>query len=315
MTLATAVDSYISAKRSRGAIYEREGPILLSFVRATGDIPVGEVSYEQARAFYSGSGPATRWQVHKHSTLRTFFKHLVGRGHLSASPLPDPPPRIRSTFKPYIYSREEIQHLLDATAILRDRRCPRRPETFRTLLLLLYGTGLRPGEARRLRLCDADLDDRILTVWNTKFFKSRLVPFGASLRDVLRAYREIRLALPLPSGDRSAFFATAGGKTLSADSLSSGFARMRKRAGIRNPQNRLQPRLQDVRHTFATGRLLHWYREGADVQARLPWLATYLGHADLSGTQAYLTMTPDLLAEASLRFQRFAESLAQGDAS
>ena len=122
------------------------------------------------------------------------------------------------------------------------------------------------------------------------------------------------MALPLPSGEHSAFFATAGGKALSDASLSSGFARLRKRAGIHNPQNRLQPRLRDVRHTFATGRLLHWYREGADVQARLPWLATCLGHADLSGTQAYLTMTPDLLAEASLRFQRFAEPMAQGDA-
>ena len=143
---------------------------------------------------------------------------------------------------------------------------------------------------------------------------SRLVPIGRDLTAALRSHRETRMALPLPSGDRSAFLASARGGTLSADSVSRLFARVRDHAGIRHPsQGRWQPRLHDLRHRFATERLTSWYRQGRDVQRLLPVLSTYLGHASIAGTQAYLTMTPELLAEAALRFQRFAEADAPGD--
>ena len=89
--------------------------------------------------------------------------------------------------------------------------------------------------------------------------------------------------------------------------LESVFAQLRKEAGLQSPQGaRWQPRLHDLRHTFAVNRLIAWYREGADVQSCLPFLSTYLGHANISGTQAYLTMTPELLTEASKRFARYA---------
>ena len=313
MTRAEAVASYISVKLSSGAVYEKVAPILRSFAHFAGDIPVGEVSSGAVRSFWRGSGPPTRWQENKRSALQGLFQHLLARGHLSASPLSAAAPRLRPDFQPRIYSREELRRLLDATEILQHDRLPLRPQAFRTLLLLLYCTGLRPGEARRLRLCDIDLDELVVSVWDSKFFKSRLVPFGTSLSTVLRTYREARLHLPLPSDDRSAFLASARGGALSGPTLSRTFARLRERAGIRNPpQARWQPRLHDLRHTFAVRRLLAWYREGTDVQARLPWLATYLGHANLSGTQHYLTMTPELLAEASLRFQRYAEPGPQG---
>ena len=133
------------------------------------------------------------------------------------------------------------------------------------------------------------------------------MPFGLSLRDALQTFRLARQALPLPCGDRSAFFPTPGGGALPYSTLSNTFARLRERSGLRNPaESRCQPRLHDLRHSFALRRLVAWYREGADVQERLPWLATYLGHTDPSGTQHYLTMTPELLAEALHRFERYA---------
>ena len=174
----------------------------------------------------------------------------------------------------------------------------------RMILLVLYG---RPGEALRLRCCDVDQNERVLTIWDTKFFKSRLAPIGGALSEALEIYRKQRQSLPMHVGVRSTFFATASGKAISLGSLERVFAQLREHAGIRRPStDRWQPRLHDMRHSFAVHRLIAWYREGVDVQARLPLLATYLGHQNLSGTQTYLTMTPELLAEASLRFERYA---------
>ena len=245
--------------------------------------------------------------------LRGFFSYLITRGHLPASPLPHVAPRVPRSFQAYIYSHDELRRLLEATSILETARSPQQPLTFRTLLLVLYGAGLRPGEALRLRRGDVDLGDRILAIWDTKCFKSRLVPIGTDLCRVLHTYWTVRQRLPLPDETRSAFFCTRTGHAISLAKLERVFVRLREHAGIRRPaSDRWQPRLHDMRHAFAVHRVITWYREGADVQACLPLLATYLGHINLSGTQTYLTMTAELLGEASLRFERYA-ALGQED--
>ena len=151
-----------------------------------------------------------------------------------------------------------------------------------------------------------DAATRILAIWDTKFFKSRLVPFGADLCKALDIYRQSRQRLPLPAESRSAFFCTSRGLMISLATLERILVRLREQAGIRRPAtDRWQPRLHDLRGTFAVHRLVSWYRQGADVQACLPLLATYLGHINLSGTQTYLSMTPELLGEAAQRFERY----------
>ena len=307
MRLYEAVDVYLSLKRSLGAVFDAEARILRSFRRALGDIPVDAIDAQATRAFCRGTGPPTRWWERKHGTLRGFFIYLVTRGYLDASPLPEPGPRIPHTFEPHIYSRDEMQRLLDATQTLEDPRSPLQHRTFRTLLLTLYGAGLRPSEGLRLRCRDVDLDDRVLAVWDTKFFKSRLVPVGTALVTALETYHKARLRLPMPAESLSAFFACRTGHAISLCRLEKVFGRLRVHAGVLNPPGaRWHPRLHDMRHSFAVRRLVAWYREGADVQECLPLLATYLGHVNVSGTQHYLTMTPELLSEASKRFQRYA---------
>ena len=192
MNLAEAVDSYLTLKRSLGAVFSAETRILGSFARALSDIPLDEINRDATYAFCRGTGPPTRWWERKHYTLRDFFAYLVTRGHMSASPLPELAPRIPRSFEPYIYSHEELQHLLDSTQILADNRFPLQHNMFRTLLLVLYGAGLRPSEGLRLRCCDVDLDDRVLAIWDTKFFKSRLVPIGTALSIALHRYRNAR---------------------------------------------------------------------------------------------------------------------------
>jgi integrase/recombinase XerD len=306
MTLPDAIESYLALKRSLGAVFAADARILHSLGRALGDVPLDSIRRDACQAFCRGTGPPTRFWERKHYCLRGFFGYLVARGHLPASPLPAAGPRIPRSFQAHIYSPDEMRRLLDVTSVLETDRWPLQPLTFRTILLLLYGAGLRPGEALRLRCCDADLSARILAIWDTKFFKSRLVPIGADLCKTLDTYRTVRQRLPLLADTRSAFFCTNTGLAISLAKLEKVFVRLREHAAIRRPAtDRWQPRLHDMRHSFALRRLIAWYREGADVQACLPLLATYLGHINLSGTQTYLSMTPELLGEASLRFERY----------
>jgi site-specific recombinase XerD len=307
MTLTEAIESYLALKRSLGAVFSAEARILRSFGRALGNVPVDSIRYDTCQPFCRGKGPPTRFWERKHSAMSGFFRYLVARGHLSASPLPDVGPRIPRSFQAYVYSHDELRRLLEATAALETNRSPLQPLTFRTILLVLYGAGLRPGEALRLRCCDADLRARILAIWDTKFFKSRLVPIGADLCKALDTYQTARQRLPLPAETRSAFFCTSTGHTIRLAKLEKVFVRLRDLAGIRRPAtDRWQPRLHDLRGTFAVHRVIAWYRQGCNVQTCLPLLATYLGHINLSGTQTYLTMTTELLSEASRRFEGYA---------
>jgi integrase/recombinase XerD len=307
MTLTSAINAYVTLKRSLGAGLQAQESILRAFGRAVGDIPLDAITAEACAIFCRGTGAPTRGWENKHQTLRGFCTYLVSRGYLAASPLHEPGPRATRAFQPYIYSHEELQRLLQATVTLTSARFPMQPLTYRTLLLVLYGAGLRASEGLRLRCCDVDLCERLLSIWDTKFFKSRVVPIGEDLCRALGTYRQVRESLPKPAGVRSAFFAARRGDAVSRQQLEKVFRRLRQHAGIRRPATeRWQPRLHDLRHTMAVHRVIAWYREGVDVDARLPLLAAYLGHVNVSGTQIYLTMTPELLAEASWRFERYA---------
>jgi site-specific recombinase XerD len=125
----------------------------------------------------------------------------------------------------------------------------------------------------------------------------------------LSNYLSRRRQLPLPCGETSAFFATRTGLHMEYRRVNKLFGRLRQAAAIqRESTARYQPRIHDIRHAAAVHRLIAWYRAGADVQRLLPQLATYLGHVDIRSTQRYLSMTPELLQEASVRFERYAHA-------
>lgn len=173
MTLSHAVALYITYKQSLGMRFVTEKRILTSFTRTLGDVALDEVTSDQVGAYLAGNGPVTRFWHRKLDALRGFYRFALARGYASASPLPTRIPRQSRAFVPYIYSRDEIKRLLAATA---DReRCSLSSTTCRTLLLLLYGTGLRIGEALALDRVDVDLDSGILCIRESKFYKTRLV--------------------------------------------------------------------------------------------------------------------------------------------
>lgn len=307
MTLIAAIETYVSTRRALGADFATAAKILRSFGRTIGDLPLEAISEKQCELFLWGKN-RRRFSREKHATLNGLFRYLIGRGHLTLSPLPAPPRQSPSNFLPYVYSHEELKRLLEATdKVVSTKRWRMQPQTLRTLLLLLYGAGLRVGEALSLRICDVNLAERLLTVWDTKFFKSRLVPIGGQLSRVLAEYLSMREGLPLLEGKQSRVFVFRMGKALSYEAVRAAFAQLRARAGVRRPAgDGLQPRIHDLRGTFAVHRLVAWYREGANVQVRLPLLSTYLGHSSVAGTQVYLSMIPALLREASHRFEQYA---------
>jgi integrase/recombinase XerD len=157
-----------------------------------------------------------------------------------------------------------------------------------------------------LRCCDVDVRNRLLSIWDSKFFKSRWVPIGTDLCRALSQYEADRTRLPLADRDRSVFFATRRGRAISLGRLEAAFTRLLRQTDVGHGYPGHRPRPHDLRATFAVHRLIAWYREGVDVQARLPLLSTYLGHVNVSATSVYLTMTAELLGEASMRFERYA---------
>jgi len=308
MRLAQLTADYVNFKQSLGMRFRTESVTLKAFCRAMGDIDITEVSPKSVQDFLAGTGPVTAFWHRKFEALSGFYRYASARCLIPLSPLPLILPKRPAPFKPYIYSHDQYRSLVAMAHVLdKSQKSQVHAVTFRTLLLLLYGTGLRISEALSLKLTDVDLGASLLTIRNTKFFKTRWVPIGPQLSAVLITYAKIRRRLPHPARHESAFLATRRGAALSRSSAERIFRNLCEQADIRRTDGgRYQPRLHDIRHTFALNRLISWYRNGADVQRLLPCLSTYLGHVDIKATQRYLTMTPELLHEASLRFEQYA---------
>jgi site-specific recombinase XerD len=308
MSIDDLVTQYLAFRRALGARLRSEGDLLRSFCRAVGlQTCISHIRPEDVAAFLAGTGPITAAWFSKHKALKGLFHYAVSRGYLAAAPLPATLPQRPPPFVPYIYTRDELRRLLDATPGSRGGATLVEPHTLRAILLLLYGAGLRVGEALALSVADADLANAVLAVRDTKFFKSRLVPVGRQLAGVLAEYARQRDAAH-PGRDTSRpFFVGRRGAAIEAHTMSDTFRRLANRAGVRRSDGaRYQPRIHDLRHTFAVHRLTEWYRQGADVQRLLHHLSVYLGHTSLAATQVYLTMTPDLLHQAATRFERYA---------
>lgn len=306
MKLHSVVAQYVEYKQSMGMRFRTEASVLKSFSRTMGDASVAQLDPEAVQTFLAGNGPVTRFWHRKYEVLLGFFRFACARQYVSASPLPKTVPKPVRQFVPYIFSREELQRLLAAAEPLDHARTKIQSHTCRALLLLLYGAGLRISEAISLTLADVSISSRILTIRDSKFYKNRLVPIGPDLAGAVAVYAARRFR-DHPAQPDAPFFVSRTGAPLTRSAAENTFRRLRLSAGVmRHDEARYQPRLHDLRHSFAVHRLVSWYREGADVQRLLPQLATYLGHVHIAATQRYLTMTPELLREASKRFERYA---------
>jgi integrase len=300
--LARDLDEFMGAKKSRGRKYDWALPRLHSFDRVVARDAAahgGEVSLKRAVDRWLTSdrrGNDMRSDSILARQFCLFRQRRDGDGYV-----PEPGPfRPRYRFRPYIFSSDEIRRLLRETQALRGPNASLRRATFKTLLLVLYCTGLRPGEPLRLQLQDVDLRRRIFVVHKSKG-KTRLVPFRAGLARQVRRYLKVRLAFE-PRSPASPLFLRPDGGAYPTWQVSYEFRYLCRRLGLKPAAGRVGPRAYDLRHVFAIRRLTQWYREGVDLHGRLPWLSAYMGHDNLLGTQVYLTATPELLRLASRRF-------------
>ena len=264
MNLQRLIEQYISFQQSLGSPFTTDAFILRRFGRTCGvRTSIAGVRVEHVDAFLGKARPVTETWFSKLSRLRCFFRYAVSRGYITTAPLPTVMPKHPPEFVPYIYSREEIRRLIQAIEPHPHRNSTLEPVTIRTMILLYYGAGLRLSEATNLTRADVDLSVAVLTIRNTKFGKTRLVPVGPQLNRVLVQYDRTR---PRGRPADAPFFTRRRSRPVHPLKIELKFRVLCDRAGIRRTDARQQPRIHDLRHTFAVHRLTSWYQQGADVQ-------------------------------------------------
>lgn len=302
-TLREHAEQYLAMRRALGFKLTTWGPKLMGFIsylESRGHpVVTTDAAVTWATSTPRGSTDRVHW-ARRLDVVRIFARHLQTLEPATEIPPEDVLSRRYWRVTPYLYSPSEIVALLLAAGRLSP---PLRATTWQTALGLLAVTGMRVSEVCRLDHSDVDLRSGVLTVRDSKFGKSRDIPIHASTRATLAGYALVRDRLgPKPADP--AFFVSTRGTRLDAANMSHTFTRLLTTAGIAPAAGRRRQRIHDLRHTFTVATLLDWYRADVDVQARLPLLATYLGHVDPKSSYWYLSGSPELLALAATRLER-----------
>ena len=313
--IAGELQGFLQFKRSLGYRYMRPEFALREFDRFLIEYAATNRRWQLDRAalawLSSKPGRKATSVSDDAAVLRQFFAYLRRLPHRSAvvEPLwPHLP--TESPFVPHFLSEQDILKLLALCTEL--TRSPFRATLYRALLLVLYCTGIRFGEALRLRLRDVDTRSGVLFV-DTFKGRARWVPFHPSLSRELDRYLIVRVAYA-PSGPDTRFFVGANQHTLPVETAGNTLRCLFKLAGLKPAKGRIGPRPYDLRHAFAMHRLSQWYRQGVDLHARLPWLSTYMGHVDIIGTETYLHATPELLDLVGNRLRRrYRKAVGEGE--
>ncbi len=304
--LAEWITGFIQEKRACGYRYERESQELERLDRflcdiglKTPELPRNVVALWTAKRAHEKSSN----QKLRIVRIRQLAVYLRKQGAAAYIPEAKKTPINHSDFTPYIFNREEMGKILQAAdALAPDRRTPMRhlimPEVFR----LLYCCGMRISEVLHLTVADVDLTAGIVTVHQGKFNIDRLVPLAPSMTARLQKFKAV-----LGQTDPPAFFfPSPRGGPYSKVTVYDVFRSLLRQCGIPHGGRGKGPRLHDIRHAFAVHRLETWYREGADLGAKLPILAAYMGHKSLISTQWYLRLTPEIFPDVVHRLEAFA---------
>ncbi|MEP1214900.1 MAG: tyrosine-type recombinase/integrase [Marinobacter sp.] len=305
--LAEDIAHFVAFKRAIGHSYRRSELTLKSFQRAV----------EQRAGLYSKvplEAVLHEWLLRnphrqpvsvglEFGVIRQLCLYRRRRDPASFVPEQAWAPIKESIFLPYIFTYDEVVHLIAAASVHDARNLA--AGMLRMLLLILYCTGLRLGEATRLQLADVDLEQQCFLVRQSKG-KTRIVPF---LDDLARELGDClllrqRILETTATDDPGALLLRNTGQALLVKAASEAIRRLLRREGLKPANGRTGPRPYEFRHAFAVHRLTVWYHEGVDIHARLPWLSAYMGHVDVLGTQVYLRATPELMDLASQRFAR-----------
>ena len=300
--LAPLMDRFLQEKRACGYAYHepfrilhRLDDFLVQQGLETLELPRGLARNWLAKKPHESAST----QQQRITVFRQFSKFLLTAG--CPAYVPDATVAARkSIFVPRMLTEEELRKFFRAVDTLEPTaRSPLRhlimPEVFR----LLYGCGFRVREVLNLRIRDVDLNQGIITVRQGKFRKDRLVPPALSLVNRLRKYAGYFDSRP----PDAVFFPGPSGRPFALRTVYTLFREMLLQCGISHAGRGKGPRIHDYRHLFAVHTLRRWYRDGENLEAKLPLLATYLGHQHLSGTQHYLHLTAEIFPEITARVE------------
>lgn len=306
--LGEIMAEHVALMRRRGYKYASQPMWLLRFDRflqlnpALHDQPIGVMLEHWSAAK----------RTHNHANECEKLKRLLAKILRHRDPSipprrPDPRPEkevAKQWRRPHIYTPADVRRMLEIARSYPSPRAPLRPLSIYTMLLLAYCAGLRRSELARLDLGDVDLQRGTITIRQTKFFKTRILPLPdtvmAELRDYIDARRHAGASQDPQAG---LFWHDQGNDRYSPAGVAWLLVDVIRQAGLKPPQGRTGPRLHDLRHSMVVNRILEWYRSGINPQERLPFLATYLGHRDINSTLVYITVTQDLLHLANERFR------------
>lgn len=300
--LQKAVEDYLSMRRALGFKLRLPAGMLrdfAAFLEREGSLHI-TVALALRWAKQPAAVQPAQW-ANRLAVVRRFAQFMAASDPRTEIPPPDLLPYRYHRTQPYIYREAEIGQLMRAATRIRSAT-GLRARSYVTLIGLLAVTGLRISEALALDDRDVDLTQGVLTIRRTKFGKSRLVPLHSSATPALRRYLRARDRV-YPTRPDDAFFIGEQGRRLTEWAARHTFNQLSRQTGLRGPNDRRGPRLHDLRHHLAVSTLIKWYRRGVDVEARLPVLATYLGHGHITDTYWYISAVPELLRLAAERLE------------
>jgi site-specific recombinase XerD len=307
--LGEPINAFVQQKRALSRKYLTEAAALRLLDRYVTELGITAWQQIDGRVIdtFLASRPRRRPRSYNHLLALThrFFDWAVVHQLTDHNPVILRPRRETSACIPYLFGLDDARRLLESARGLHDRsRAPRRALVYETVFALLYGLGMRVGEVTHLLVGDIDLERATLFIRDTKFSKSRLVPFGPRIGRRLADYMDASFGTERDR-DRPLFSFTKRGP-IHECTVSATFHSLVPHLGLNIPDGVAPPHLHDLRRAFAVGTLLRWYREGVDPNQRLIQLSTFLGHTDPTSTAVYLTITEELLREADRRFRAFA---------
>jgi len=310
--LACQIQQYLATKRALGCKFDSEDRTLRLFDRWLVEQQLDrleEITGAHLDAFLA-SRHRNNARSHNHllGVVRRLFEWLVDQQVIATSPLQVHARRETARSQPFLFDPPAIRRLLEEAGRLPDNpRSRLRGPTYEMIFALIATLGLRISEAARLQCGDVDLDRDVLQIRNTKFGKTRLVPFGARLARRLRIYLALRENHGFSVVGSAPLFSFNGKSAISTNSIRNTFRdHLVPLLRLEVPAGSNGPRVHSLRHSFAVRTLLRWYREGQNPTARLHHLSTFMGHVNPNTTAIYLTITSDLLQEANHRFEAFA---------
>lgn len=240
----------------------------------------------------------------KQRVSERFFEHMRSLGVIQENPVHASPPLSQRTLRPFVFSKGQIRDILQKARSMPDIPFfPHRGVTYEMVFATLYCLGLRISELCRLCESDIDFDKGLLLIRPSKFYKSRLLAPGPRYLEKMKLFLEIRPLLFHGNREDPPLFQSCHGKPMCRGSIGRVFRALVSEVDLKAEPGRRGPSLHSFRHSFAVHRLLRWYREGENVQAKLPLLSAFLGHVDIASTQVYLDMIPELLEQVHLRFE------------